>query len=273
VFAPLPLAAAGWTFAPGPIALVLAALVVYVVRWRRVRAEPRGHRPGVGRLVLWLLSLLAVLAALVSPIDALADRLLVMHMVQHVLLLDIAPILGLLGLTRVLLRPVTRTARRLERQAGFLAHPVFAACFYVGVMWAWHIPALYDAALSHPAIHAFEHLVFSAAGGLYWWHLLSPIRSRQRLNGLAPVVYMVATKLGVGFLGVVLTFAPHALYPHYAHGPRDWGLTADQDQSLAGLVMALEQSLVMGVALAWLFARMLGESEREAERAERYEAV
>jgi putative membrane protein len=273
VFAPPPLAAAGWTLAPGPIVLLIAALVIYVRRWRHVRAEPRGHRPGAGRLALWVLSLLAVVAALISPIDALADHLLVMHMVQHVLLLDIAPILGLLALTRVLLRPVTRAAQRLERQAGFLAHPVFAACFYVGAMWLWHIPALYDAALSHPALHAFEHLIFAAAGGLYWWHLLSPIRSRHRLTGLAPVVYMVATKLGVGLLGVLLTFAPHALYPHYAHGPREWGLSADDDQALAGLVMALEQSIVMGIALAWLFARMLGESEREAERAERYGAV
>lgn len=270
VSVPVPLVAASWTFSPGVVILVLLALGLYVRRWREVRADPRGHRPGAGRLALWLGALLAVVVALLSPVDALAGRLLVMHMVQHVLLLDIAPVLGLLALTRVLLRPLTRATQRLERQAGFLAHPGFAAGFYVVGVWLWHVPALYDAAATNAAIHVVEHLTFALAGGLYWWHLISPIRSRHRLHGLAPVAYLVATKLGIGLLGIILTFAPDSLYPHYADGPREWGLTAGEDQSLAGLVMALEQSVVMGIALAWLFVRMLGESEREAGRAERY---
>jgi putative membrane protein len=216
--------------------------------------------------------LVAVFAALISPVDRLGDSLLVMHMVQHVLLLDVAPILLLLGLTRVLLRPVTRRIHLLERRAGPLAHPAFAACAYIVVMWLWHIPSLYDAAENSAAVHIFEHLCFAGVGTLYWWHLLSPIRGRMRLTGLGPVVYMVVTKLGVGLLGIGLTFAPDAIYPHYAHGGA-WGLSADEDQSLAGLVMATEQSVTMGIALAWLFMRMLGESEREQERAERYEVA
>ena len=70
-------------------------------------------------------------------------------MVQHMLLLDLAPILGILALTKVLLRPVTRSVHDLERRAGPLAHPAFAVALYVGVIWAWHVPAAYDFAVRH----------------------------------------------------------------------------------------------------------------------------
>jgi cytochrome c oxidase assembly factor CtaG len=144
--------------------------------------------------------------------------------------------------------------------------------FYVGVMWAWHVPALYDAALEHPAVHALEHTAFMSAGLLYWWHLLSPIRTRLRLSGMGPIVYMLSTKLLVGLLGIGLTFAPDAIYAFYEHQPGIWGLSASDDQALAGALMALEQSIVMGVALVWLFVRALSESEAEEQRAERYAA-
>ena len=196
---------------------------------------------------------------------------MVMHMVQHILLLDIAPILLILGLTKVLLRPVTRRLNTLERRAGYLTHPAFAVIAYAGFMWLWHIPALYDAALRNSTVHAFEHICFGVAGSLYWWHLLSPIRSRMRLGGMGPVMYMVSTKLLVGALGVGLAFGGHAIYSYYTQRAPIWGLTASTDQSVAGLVMAIEQSIVMGVALVALFVRMLIESEREQQRRERYE--
>jgi cytochrome c oxidase assembly factor CtaG len=194
-------------------------------------------------------------------------------MVQHVLLLDIAPILLILALTKGLLRPLSRHVHVLERRGGYLAHPGFAVLAYAGLMWLWHVPALYDAALRHPVVHALEHVCFAGAGTLYWWHILSPIRSRMRLGGMGPVLYMVSTKLLVGILGLVLAFAPSAFYPFYEHHPHYWGLSPSEDQSLAGLLMALEQSIVMGIAIVYLFVRMLGESEREAQKLERFEAA
>jgi putative membrane protein len=243
--------------------LVVGFTALYVRRWRAVRASP-------GRLASFLGGMALVLVALVSPIDRLAEQLFFMHMVQHLLLLDLAPILVLLGLTRILLRPLTRRLVRLERAAGPLAHPVFAIALYVGVMALWHVPAMYDAALEHPGLHVLEHLTFGLAGGLYWWHLLSPIRARQRLGGMGPVVYMLATKVLVGLLGILLAFSPDPIYDFYERQPGYWGLSPGTDQAVGGLVMALEQSIVMGVALVFLFVRALGESEREEERAERY---
>ncbi len=246
------------------LVLVAALTFLYVRRWREVRASP-------ARLTSFLGAMALVLLALCSPIDRLAEQLFFVHMVQHLLLLDLVPILVMLSLTRVLLRPLTRRLIRLERAAGPLAHPVFAIVAYVSVMAFWHVPALYDAALEHSVLHVLEHVTFGLAGGLYWWFLLSPIRSRRRLGGMGPVVYMLATKALVGLLGILLAFAPDALYDFYDRQPGYWGLSPGTDQAVGGLVMALEQSIVMGIALVFLFVRALGESEREEQRAERYE--
>jgi cytochrome c oxidase assembly factor CtaG len=263
-----------WTIDPGVLIGVALVGGVYVTRWWRVRQGPsprsKAEAP-VWRLCCMLAALLTSIIALVSPVDALADQLFFMHMVQHMLLLDAVPILAIVSLTKVILRPATRAVRDLERHAGVLAHPAFAVVLYVAVIWCWHIPAAYDLALRHPVVHVLEHVSFLAAGSLYWWHLLSPIRSRMRLDGMGPIVYMLSTKLFVGALGMGLAFAPFALYPYYVHHARIWGLSAHTDQSIAGLIMAVEQSLVMGIALAVLFMRMLTESEREQQRRERYE--
>ena len=259
-----------WSWDPGPLLLICGLGVVYVRRWRHARAQTGARGASGWRLASFLGGLAALAIALISPVDRLAEQLFVMHMTQHLLLLDLAAILLIAGQTRVILRPVTRRVQSLERAAGPLAHPIFAVIAYAGTMAAWHVPALYDAAVAHPALHAFEHVTLLSAGGLYWWHLLSPIRGRHRLTGLGPIGYMVATKILVGLLGIVITFARDPLYPYYAHRAGAWGLSATTDQSLAGALMALEQSLVMGVALAVLFIRMLSESEREEQRAERY---
>jgi putative membrane protein len=262
-----------WSFDPPVLLGVFALVALYAAGWRRARRPGERHAPSIWRLILFGGGVLTILVALVSPLDSLGDQLMVMHMVQHMLLLDIAPILVILGLTKVLLRPVTRRVQTVERRAGFLAHPAFAVILYATLLWLWHVPALYDKAQGNALIHAFEHLCFFAAGGLYWWHVLSPIRSRMRLAGLGPVAYMTAGKLLVGILGIVLAFAPHVIYPFYAHQPHYWGLTPLEDQMMAGLVMALEQSIVMGIALVVLFVQMLNESERAAQRAERFEVA
>ena len=260
-----------WTLAPTVLLTVAVYAWVYVRRWRKVRRDHGARGAGVGHLVLWLAGLLCILVALISPVDRIAEQLASAHMIQHLLLADLAPIALILGLTKVMLRPVTRRVHVIERKAGPFAHPAFGVVAYVGAMWLWHVPVMYDAALRHAGVHVLEHLTFAAAGFLYWWHLISPIRSRMRLGGLAPVAYMASTKLAVGALGVLLTFYPRLLYSPYEVRGERWGLTPLTDQSVAGAFMGLEQSLVMGVGLAWLFARMLAEADRKDERDERYE--
>ncbi len=263
---------ASFTFAPVVLIALAAYGYVYTRRWRTARAEGGDRAASPARLALWWLGLLALAIALISPIDRLGEQLAWAHMIQHLLLADAVPILFTLALTKWILRPVTKHVHRIERAAGPFGHPAFGVVAYVGAMWLWHVPALYDAALEHGAVHVLEHLSFAAAGLLYWWHLLSPIRSRMRLGGIGPILYMASTKILVGFLGILLTFSATVLYDYYETGGTRWGLSALDDQHVAGLVMALEQSLVMGVALAYLFFRMLSESEAEDQRAERYAA-
>ena len=262
-----------WTLEPSVLVGVALITTLYVLAWRRARMTGSSHAPGYGRLALFCGGMATVLIALVSPLDVLADQLLVMHMVQHILLLDIAPILCILSLNKVLLRPVSRRLHQLERNSGPFGHPAFAVVCYASIVLVWHVPSAYDSALHSTTVHAFEHLCFAFAGTLYWWHVLSPIRARRRLTGLGPLAYMVSTRLLVAAVGIVLIFAPHPIYPYYAHQPHFWGLSPIDDQSLAGGVMALEQSIVMGIALVYLFYKMLSESERDAQRAERYEVV
>jgi putative membrane protein len=265
----------GWTFAPIVLLALAAYLGIYVWRWRISRAEGGARAAPVSKLVLWITGIACLFVALVSPVDRWGEQLASMHMVQHLLIADLAPIALTLALTKHILRPVTRRIQWLEKAAGPFGHPAFGVVAYVSAMWIWHIPVMYEAALKHSFVHVLEHLSFAAAGLLYWWHLLSPIRSRLRLGGLGPVLYMASTKILVGFLGILLAFSPDVLYHFYevAPGSTRWGLSPLDDQRVAGLIMALEQSIVMGIALAYLFVRMLAESEEEDQRAERYGAA
>ena len=258
-----------WTFDPGVLLAVGLAGYLYVRRWRAIRGTDGARSASAWRLASFLSGLLVVLVALVSPVDALSQQLATMHMAGHILLLDAAPILCILGLSKVILRPVTRRVQVLERRAGVLAHPAVAVIAYAGLPWLWHVPALYDAALRHAGVHVLEHLSFTLAGGLYWWHLLSPIRTRFHMAGIGPVIYMASTKVTVGLLGILLAFTGSDLFHAYADS-RPWGLSPVDDVNVAGLVMALEQSIVMGTALMVIFARGLAESERDQQRRERY---
>ncbi|MFT4034096.1 MAG: cytochrome c oxidase assembly protein [Patulibacter sp.] len=255
--------AVGWTFYPGPLLILAPVSIAYLRRWWAVRAHPM-------RLISFALGIACAVVALYSPVDALGERHFTMHMVQHLLLLDAAPVLCLLGLTKQIFRPATRRVIALEQHAPWLMSPLFGLGVYTLAMWVWHVPAIYDAAVRHTGVHALEHMIFTVGGGLYWWHLISPVRDQRQLSGMAAVLYMLTTKVLVGILGIALTFAPNALYGVYTDA--SWGLTPREDQQIGGALMALEQTIVMGVALAWLVIRAIDRSEREQRRIERYGA-
>ena len=265
----------------GPIALLV---FVYVRRFLQVRREAsarEGGGPGqaaAARGATWLHALafagaiLALLAALVSPIDGLGEQYLFSaHMLQHVLLGDIAPLLLLLSLSRVMLRPVTRRLMGIERALGPLASPVTAIVIWLGTMYLWHIPALYDAALEHPLVHVLEHFSFFAAGLALWWPLIQPIPMRRSLTGLQPLAYIATAKGALAALGLVLAWSSTAFYPFYEDVPRIWNLTAVEDQNVAGVIMMVEQSMTLVLVLVWVFVRMLVRSEEEELRRERLE--
>jgi cytochrome c oxidase assembly factor CtaG len=261
-----------WFADPAVLAPLALLVVIYVHRFRQVRREegPRG--------ATWMHALafagamLALLGALVTPVDGLGeDYLFSAHMFQHVLLGDIAPLLLLLSLSRVILRPVTRRLMRVERALGPLASPWTAIAVWLGTMYLWHVPALYDAAIEHPLLHVLEHLSFFAAGIALWWPLVQPIPMRHALTGLQPLGYIAAAKGGLAALGLFLAWSPTAHYPFYEDAPRIWGLTAVEDQNVAGVIMMVEQSMTLVLVMVWVFIRMLARSEQEELRRERLE--
>ena len=190
-------------------------------------------------------------------------------MLQHVLLGDIAPLLLLLALSRVIMRPATRRLQRVERALGPLAHPVTGLALWLALMYLWHIPALYDAALENPGLHLLEHVSFFAAGIAIWWPLIQPVPMRRRMTGLQPVAYIGAAKFGLAALGLYLTWSTAVHYDFYETVPRIWGLSAQEDQNIGGAIMMVEQSLTFVLVLAAVFMRMLSQSEIEEQRKER----
>lgn len=260
-----------WALNPGILANLALATAVYLWRWRRVRAQMGPRGASVPRLVSFLVGVLMLFTALISPVDGLGEQLFVMHVVQHILLTDFAAVFLLLGLTKAILRPVTARLTAVERRAGPLASPTFAVLLYAGTLGIWHIPALYNTSLENSLVHSLQHMSFFAAAMLFWWHVLSPIRSRQRLEGMGVVFYVGGAKILTGVLASLITWAPVFLYEGYERQERFWGLAPKTDQSLAGSLMMVEEGLVLTLAMAFLFIRMLSESERDESRRERYE--
>jgi putative membrane protein len=260
-----------------PEVLLAAAIVAFAYGWRFRGLRRRGElRRDAGwreyaRLASFSAGLAVLVAAFVSPIDGLGEeRLFTVHMVQHLMIIDIGPILLLLGLSRPLLRPVVRTFRPVEERLGLVAHPLTALLLLIVVMSAWHVPAAYELALRHSWAHQLEHLTFFTAGTAFWWYVIEPVPPRHRLRGMATVGYVTGAKLALAALGVVLAFSPSAFYETYKEAPRAWGLTPLEDQNVGGLVMMVEQTIVLAVFFAISFMRMLTQSEEAERRRERF---
>jgi cytochrome c oxidase assembly factor CtaG len=259
-----------WLADPAILAPILLMVGVYAWRFREARRDTGGRGAEIWRAIAFGGAVLALLGALVTPLDGLGeDYLFSAHMLQHVLLGDVAPLLLLLSLSRVILRPVTRRLMRLERALGPLASPPAAIAVWLGTMYLWHVPALYDAAVEYPLLHALEHLSFFAAGLALWWPLVQPVPMRRRLTGLQPLGYIAAAKGGLAALGLFLAWSSTAHYPWYEDAPRIWGLTAVEDQNVAGVIMMVEQSFTLVLVMVWVFVRMLGQSEQDELRRER----
>jgi putative membrane protein len=261
-----------WLADPGVLAPIVILTVAYVWRFRTARREAGGRGAGPLQAAAFAAALLALLAALVSPLDGLGENYLFSaHMLQHVLLGDVAPLFLLLALSRVIMRPATRRLVSVERALGPFAHPATGLFLWLVLMYLWHVPALYDAALEHPPVHLLEHASFFAAGIAVWWPLIQPVPMRRRMTGLWPAAYVGTAKFGLAALGLYLTWSSSVIYPYYEHVPRIWGLSALEDQNAGGALMMVEQSLTFVIVLVALFVQMLTRSEAEQRRRERLE--
>lgn len=259
------------SFAPSVLVILALYAVLYGWRFRNARREAGSRGASARHAIAFGAALIVLAVALASPLDPLGDRLFSAHMAQHVLLGDIAPLLLLLALSRVIMRPATRRLVAIERALGRFASPLTGLAVWLVLLYLWHIPALYVAAIENPALHVLEHASFFTAGVALWWPLVQPVPMRHRLTGLSTFAYVGAAKAGLAALGLYLTWASTLAYPYYARVPSGFGLTPIEDQNVGGALMMLEQSIVLVIVFCVLFARMLTHSEEEQRRRERLE--
>ncbi len=255
-----------WTLEP--LQIVPTALVALLYA-RRVRTLRRRGTP-VERWRVWVfgLGLALVLVALVSPIDAFGERqFFSFHMLQHVLLGDLAPLLFVLGVTGPILRPVL--AFPLVQRLQVLAHPLVALPLWAADLYLWHVPYLYDAALGHDSLHALEHLCFFTFGAFMWAPVIEVLPAPAWFGTGAKLAYVAGVRLAGTVLANVFLWASAPIYATYEHLPSRWGLSPRGDQGLAGGVMMIEGSFVTLAILVWLFLRLASESELRQQLLER----
>jgi putative membrane protein len=242
----------GWAQA-GVSAMLLAAYAVPYAR--RARTLRRRGRPVPAWRLACFAAGLAVLIVAISPVlDAAADERLSVHMVEHLLLGDLAPLLLVLGLTGPLLAPVLRV-----RRARALTHPIVALTLWAGSLYLWHLRFAYEAAVRHDAVHVLEHACFFAAGANLWLALLGPLPKPAWFGTGAKLAYVIAVNLVGAGLAYALIWADTPLYPIYGSA----------DQGAAGGAMLVEQSVVIVGLLGWLLWRAIQDAERRQVLAER----
>jgi putative membrane protein len=215
--------------------------------------------------------------ALISPLDAAGSALLSAHMVQHVLLImGVAPLLAvskplgplLLGLPKPMgqrLGNAWRGAAWLRRAWELLRHPAIVGAMPALALWGWHIPFAYQAALGNQWVHDAEHLTFLGTALFFWWWVLRP--ARQRGSNIA-VSFLVVFVVGLTStaLALLITTSPRPWYLAYSGSTLAWGLTALQDQQMAGAIMWVPSALVYLCAIVGLLAGWLRHMDRTSRQ-------
>jgi cytochrome c oxidase assembly factor CtaG len=256
----------GWTFEPYQLVPLALIAFLYAKRVRTLRR--RGTPPPGWRVFVFGLGVFLLVLALASPIDAIGEEdFLFVHMLQHILLGDLAPLCFVVGLTGPILQPLLRfhSVNRLR----VLTHPFVALPLWAFDLAIWHLPFMYQSALHHDSIHALEHLCFAVFGGLMWAPVVETLPGPEWFGTGFKLGYIAVVRLFDTVLGNVFLWSGTVFYPFYVHEHPRWGISALHDQALAGTVMMVEGSLVTLAALAWLFLRLAAEGELRQELLER----
>ena len=261
-----------WAIDPLVLLGVLAGVILYLRGWRVLRRVMPARFPA-WRLGMFLAGMLALWFALASPIEPLSSLLLSAHMIQHLLLISVAPPLILLGSPLLpLLRGLPRGFAhdglgpflawpKLRRFGHALTHPVVGWLAMVFSLCAWHVPLAFDLALRSPGWHKVEHACFFFASVLFWWPVVRPFPSRPHWPLWSVPLYLLATDLVNSVLCAILTFSEHSLYAGYQMVPRLFGTTALSDQVTAGVIMWVPGSVVFLVPAALVAVQYLSPSQ------------
>lgn len=240
----------------------LAVLATYWALYQaRVQALARDGRPVERRRrVAFAAGVLIVGIVQIPPLDELADRVLVAHMAQHLLIGDVASFLIVLGLTGPVVAPLLRLG--WFRALRPLTNPIAAFAIWALVAYVWRVPLLYQAAIRSDLLHALEHASYLWAGMLLWVALLGPLPKPAWFNDWAKLGYVVLVRFTGTVLANVFIWSGTVLYPVYRG--RD-ALNPLSDQNVAGALMMIEQMLLTIGLLAWLFLRFAARDEERQQ--------
>lgn len=240
---------------------LLLVAVAYAYARRASTLARRGAPVALWRQLCFAIGVVVLVAADVPPIATVAEELVVAHMAQHLLIGDLAGLLIVLGLTGPLLQPLL--AVRGLRWLRALGNPLIALPLWALNLYLWHLSALYEGVLDSPLLHLAQHACFLGFGVAMWMPLVGPLPRPSWFGDLAMLGYIVVVRLLEAVLANVFIWSGRALYPAYAPGEADWGLSPLADQGAAGNVMMGWTGAVTLALFAWLFVRA---ANRSAER-------
>ena len=255
-----------WDLDPLMLVSGIAAVALYARGVRALQARRSARVPSPPRQACFYAGLALAVVAIVSPLHGWSETLFAAHMTQHLVLMVVAAPLLIAG------RPVApflaalpaRVSRMLGRahsaprkHAPLLLHPIAVWVLSAIVLWAWHLPTLYDAALDNDVLHALEHATFVATALLVWGAVLG----EHPIGEGGAVLLLFATGLQSGALGALLTFAGTVLYEPHLTAATNAGVDPLTDQQLAGVIMWIPSGIVYLAAMAVMLARLLRASE------------
>ncbi len=248
------------TASPLSVVLQLGPLLLLGVLYaRRVRTlAPSGHPVPGWRQACFYAGMVTIGAALTS-LGSASEDLLYVHMIEHLLLGDIASLLIVLGLTGPLIAPILRI--RFFDRLRVLSHPLIAFPLWAIDLYVWHLPVLYQAALRHSGIHALQHAMFLGFGINMWMCLVGPLPQPSWFGNLGKLLYIVAVRLTGTVLGNIFLWSGTVFYPFYLTGDAHFHISPLADQNLAGAIMMIEESFLTLGLFCWLFLRAARESE------------
>jgi cytochrome c oxidase assembly factor CtaG len=264
-----------WEWRLTVTSVLLTFATLYIVGWWRLRGRSQHQKLAQKRrLVAYLAGVATLAIALMSPIDALGNQLLFMHMIQHKLEIMIAaPLLwlgqpfpmllwGLPAAVRKRVAMLLTSHAPLRQVLRVATGPGIAWFAFVAVYMGWHDPGLYNLALVHSWAHDLQHITFFITAMLFWWHVIG---AGPHLHGRVPVWTRLAMVVGMipvqMIAGIVIATASTVIYTYYESVPRFWGFTALEDQALAGVIMWIPSSEMLVWAVVFLLAGFFKRAE------------
>lgn len=263
---------AAWNWNPPVLVSLLVAALVYGAALRTLRRRGR-LRPPAWQPLAFYAGLASAAVALLGPLDLFNDELLTMHMLQHLVLIQVTAPLVLLGrpvqlvlramppervgaVLRVVLRPAW-----VRAILTVLTAPLTVTLLANAALVFWHFPRFYEAALYSDLVHELEHASFFGTALLFWWPIIDPVPRHHKLPALWSIAAIFATLVVSMSIGAIITLADRVLYPFYADVPMPWGLVALTDQQVAGLIMWVGGGFLYMGAILTLLARWLRDEE------------